>query len=329
MKRLFAFITLVALLIAGSAFAQTVKVGMVKLVSNAPMYIGMEKGFFKDQGITVKPVYFGSAAPIAAALASGSIDVGATGITGGLYNSIAGKLGTKIVFDKGQVKPGFETSGLFVASKLADSVKSIKDLKGHTIGVTQIGSTFHYMIGKLLEANGMSLDEVKVVPLNSVSSVQQALTSGKVDAAILPQPFAAKEIGTQGAKLLQWADDSLDYEVTAIFYSKAFMNHADSAAAFSRGYLESVRYYYNACIKNGKDNLTCQEIIDLTAKTIGSSPGVVAQGLYPVDPNGALNTGSIKDQIAWYSKNGFLTGKLTLDDVVDTSYQKDAVDALK
>ncbi len=67
----------------------TVKVGVLRLSSTAPIFIGIEKGFFESEGITVEPVWFKAAQPIAVATATGDIEVGATGLTAGLFNSVA------------------------------------------------------------------------------------------------------------------------------------------------------------------------------------------------------------------------------------------------
>ena len=42
-----------------------VSVGILKLTSSAPIFIGMEKGFFKEQGIEIEPQWFDAAHPIA------------------------------------------------------------------------------------------------------------------------------------------------------------------------------------------------------------------------------------------------------------------------
>jgi NitT/TauT family transport system substrate-binding protein len=57
------------------------RVGVLKLTSSAPIFVGIEKGFFKEFGVEPELVYFQAAAPIATALAAGQIDVGATGLT--------------------------------------------------------------------------------------------------------------------------------------------------------------------------------------------------------------------------------------------------------
>ena len=68
-----------------SAAPIPVKVGMLRLASSAPLFIGIEKGYFAEEGIAPEPVWFDAAQPIAVATASNAIDVGATGLTAGIW----------------------------------------------------------------------------------------------------------------------------------------------------------------------------------------------------------------------------------------------------
>src|SRR5262245_66357819 len=75
---------------AGVSRETAVKVGVLKLTSSAPIFIGVEKGFFREFGITPELVYFQAAAPIATALAAGQLDVGATGRPAPPFNIVLG-----------------------------------------------------------------------------------------------------------------------------------------------------------------------------------------------------------------------------------------------
>ena len=174
-------IALLGLIFVGIPFTSswgltTVKVGALKLSNTAPIFIGMDKGFFEAEGIKVEPVWFKAAQPIAVATATGDIDVGATGLTAGLYNSIGQGMKIAVVADKGREWPGYKLTALLVSTEQWKAgVRDLKDLKGKRVGITQIGSTFHYILGNLLEKKGMSLNDVKVVPLGSISSMRDTL----------------------------------------------------------------------------------------------------------------------------------------------------------
>src|ERR1700745_955154 len=137
------------LLLAGPAEAESkVKIGVLKLSSSAVLFAGVEKGFFKEFGVEPELVYFQAAAPIATALAAGQLDVGATGLTAALYNIVLGGEKLWIVADKGREWPGYPLVAIVVQKEAWEAgLRSVKDLKGRRIGVTQLGSTFHYHIG--------------------------------------------------------------------------------------------------------------------------------------------------------------------------------------
>ena len=45
--------------------------------------------------------------------------------------------------------------------------RASSDLPGHSVAVTQIGSTFHYSLGLLAEKLSFPLDQVRIVPLQT------------------------------------------------------------------------------------------------------------------------------------------------------------------
>ena len=119
MARLITLGTLLCLLVANAVSAQDkVKVGVLKLTSSAPLFVGVEKGFFKEFGVDPELVYFQAAAPIAAALAARQIEVGATGLTAALYNIVLGGEQIWIVADKGREWPGYPLTALVVHTDL-------------------------------------------------------------------------------------------------------------------------------------------------------------------------------------------------------------------
>ncbi|MEK6666100.1 MAG: ABC transporter substrate-binding protein, partial [candidate division NC10 bacterium] len=134
MRRVMAVALIAALAAAGTAAAQErkVKVGALKLTSSAPIFVGVEKGFFKEFGIEPELVFFQAAAPIATALAAGQVEVGATGLTAALYNIVLQGEKLWIVADKGREWPGYPLVGIVVQKELWDrgEIRSVKDLKG-------------------------------------------------------------------------------------------------------------------------------------------------------------------------------------------------------
>jgi NitT/TauT family transport system substrate-binding protein len=285
----------------------------------------MDKGFFEAEGIKVEPVWFKAAAPIAVAMASGDIDVGATGLTAALYNSIAQGMKITVVADKGREWPGYKLTAIIVnPEQWKAGVRDLKDLKGKRVGITQMGSTFHYILGNLLEKRGMSLNDVKVVPLGSVASMRDTVITNQIESAFLVQPHITSVEKDGKANVLLWAGDHLPYQIAANFYGEKFMKNRSAAVAFMKGYIRSCRFYYDFALAR-KEGSQYQEVINLISKYTEEKPEAVVLALPYMDRNGELYAEDIQKQLDWYERNGMVSKKMASSEIVDLSFWKEAM----
>lgn len=330
-------VVLVAALFAASApparAQDTVKVGALKLTSSAPLFIGVEKGFFKEFGVEAELVFFQAAAPIATALAAGQIDVGATGLTAALYNIVLGGEPLWIVADKGRDWPDYPLTAIVVRADLhAAGVRAPADLKGKRIGITQLGSTFHYQLGNILEKEGLSLRDVTIVPLQAMGAALEALKGKQVDAIVLPQPFPGRAEADGFGTIIAWGGDLFPWQIAAIFYSRKFAGDRARAVNFMKGYVKASRYYYDAVVadRDGKrrPGTNYDEVVTITARYTGAPAAVIKLGFPYQDRNGRLLVEDIGRQMAWWVKHGFMKQPIPLGDIVDTSFVEAAVKAL-
>lgn len=302
-----------------------VSLGMLRLTSSAPLFIAMDKGFFAEEGIEIEPQWFDAAHPIAVSTASSKVDVGATGITASLYNMAANGQKLGIVADKGREQKGYSSSALLVTTDNYNAgVKSLKDLKGKRIGITQKGSTFHYMLGRMLETQGMSLNDVEIVPLSKLSAVMAALESKQIDGCILNEPNITKVQKAGYGKLVVQVGDVIPYQTSAIFYSPDFMKNTDAAVRFMRAYNKACNYYYEAAVEK-KDAKKLEEVVNIVAKYVKAPAEDIKAGLPYIDKDGKLLVSDIATQITWYTDNKMISGTLDAKDVANTSFLDEAM----
>jgi NitT/TauT family transport system substrate-binding protein len=334
MQRLLCLLLAALGLGVGSVEAQSrVTVGVLKLTSSTPIFVGVEKGFFREFGVEPELVFFQAAAPIATALAAGQLEVGATGLTAALYNIVLGGEQLWIVADKGREWPGYPLTGIVVQKDLWDAgLRSIKDLKGKRIGVTQIGSTFHYHIGNILEKDGLTLADVRIVPLQAMPATMEALKGKQVDAILVPQPFPGAAEAQGFGKILAWASDLYPWQIATVFYSKRFAADRAKAVALMKGYVKASRYYYDAALvqKDGRPapGAHYDEVVAIAAKYTGARPEVITLGFPYQDRNGRLLVTDIERQMRWWVANGFMKSVLPVKKVVDTSFVEEAIKQL-
>ncbi len=75
----------------------------------------------------------------------------------------------KIIGGQTREAPGFRANTVVASSKAwAAGLKSFKDLPGHSVAITQIGSSFHYDLALLSEKYGFDLKTVRM-PMRSAS----------------------------------------------------------------------------------------------------------------------------------------------------------------
>jgi NitT/TauT family transport system substrate-binding protein len=304
-----------------------VQIGMLKLTSSAPLFIGLEKGFFEEENIDATVKWFEAAQPIAVATAGGSVDVGATGITASLYNMAAGGQKLWIVADKGREQKGYSSSALLVPND--SDITQLEDLKGKKIGITQTGSTFHYMAGRILENHNVGLNEVELVPLNSIKGLMESLKSKQVDAVILNEPNISTVVDEGYGKVITQIGDEMDYQTSGVFFSPAFAENNEIAVRFLKAYEKATRYYYDAVLtkKDGKlvPGKNYDEVINIIAKYTDQEPELIKKGLPYMDRNGKLLDTDIQKQIDWYAKENLIDKTIDSKEIVNTKLLEEAM----
>src|ERR1700712_524230 len=149
--------------------AEPVRLGLLHTLSPAPFYLAQERGYFRDEAIDLTFRFFEAAQPIAAAAVSGDIDVGVTALTGGFFN-LAEKGTLKVIGGALHEQKGYEGSAILASNKaFDDGLTGLDKLAGHSFAITQYGSSFHYMVGRIAEARGFDVKAGPVRPLEQIA----------------------------------------------------------------------------------------------------------------------------------------------------------------
>lgn len=328
-----AFLLLLLLFVTQLTVAEElldVPVGISPVMSSAAMFIAKEKGYFKEQGIDVVINPFkASGAKMVPFLASGQLFVGGGNINAGMYNAIAHDIPIKIVSDKGTVTPGHGYLALIVRKDLVDSgrYKSYKDLKGMKMAVTAKGVSQQIVTEMYLKQAGLSLDDIDLKFL-AYSDINIALANKSLDASVQIEPLVAAAVD-KGIAVRVVGDDEIypDQQSAAIYYSPVFMEkYPEQAKGFMVAYVKGLRDYNDAFEKNkGK-----KEIIDILIKHTKIKEPEIYSKVVPVglNPDGMVNILSLKQDAQWYHQKGYTKDLPDIDNIVDLSYAKHAVQVL-
>ncbi|MFC4867695.1 MULTISPECIES: ABC transporter substrate-binding protein [Streptomonospora] len=186
-----------------------------------PLYVAEERGYFEDEGVELgERPRLGTGAKLAAALQSGSIDLGAGVLTDALnlYGRDDSTELTASLVDKYYVDiivgEDFEGPG-----QDAPLEERIDALKGKNIGITGPGSGTEALVAYLFQKNGMeAATDAKLVNLGAdPPAALGALESGQVDALSFFQPVAqqADATGVGSAYISPSRGDIPGFEHTA------------------------------------------------------------------------------------------------------------------
>lgn len=324
------FLTLL-LVSPNSAPQVQVKIGEIgTAISGAPQYIALERGYFKEGGMEVKLVGgFASAAAMMAPISTGEIQVVPGGYSAGLFNALARGMPIKIVLPANRAMPGFTSDTLMVRTDLRDKLKKIANLKGKKVAVNARGSPLEYMLGKIMESEGLSIKDVEVVYM-PWPDMGLAFTRGAIDAGTLVEPlvtqFEARGYGTAWKRSSDLIRDPY-MEVAAIFFNRDWAEkNPEVARNFAVAYLKGAREYMEAA-SGGKNR---KDVVDIITKyTVIKDKALFDKIQWGyIDPNGKILKEAIKDMQEWFIRHGIVTQKADVDAYVDDSYARYALERL-
>lgn len=315
--------------LAAPALAQPRKitVGALRFTSHAGSFVAVERGYFDEAGLDVELRFFDAAQPMAVAIASGDVDYAITAISGGLV-SLAQKGAIKVIGGALQEEVGIDGQKFLVSDAAYQAgITAPGLLDGKSFGVTQTGSSFHYMGSKMAEAEGISLT---YKPLQKVGAIIGALKSAQIDAWSIV-PHIAKPLAGSGAVHIigDVATYLPDYQVTTVFTSaKNAESEQQMTQGFIGAYSKGVADYNDAMITKSGGEDGVMAMVDLIHQYVytdrpreKAAPSII-NGTMRLNEGAAMNVASIADQLSWFQSEGLVDADITLETLIDTSYVK-------
>jgi len=310
--------------------AEPVRLGLLHTLSPAPFYIAQERGYFRDEGIDLTFRFFEAAQPIAAAAVSGDIDVGVTALTGGFFN-LAEKGTLTVIGGALHEQNGYQGSAILVSNKAYDAgLTSLDKLPGHSFAITQYGSSFHYMIGRIADARGFDVKSVTLRPVQQIANMVAAVTSDQVDATIAIASMAKPQAEAGHAHILGWAGDIVPYQITALFTTPAMIaGKPEVLKHFAAAYQRGVADYRDAFLRldatgNPITDAKTEAAIPLLTKYVFTGdPDArrkILQGVGYYDAGGALDVKDVLDQVRWFKAQGLVKGEGDPATMFDTRF---------
>ncbi len=302
-----------------------IKVGAVRSLGGASIFIAKEKGYFDAEGLDAEIVLFDAAQPIAVAATSGDIDFGTTGMTAAFF-TLASQGVLKLIGAGTWEHPGFQSIGFLVSNQAyATGLKGFKDMSGRSAAITQLGTPLHYNLARVVEKYGVDMKTVRVLALQSNSNVASALTGGQADAAVQTAANAYPLVQRGDARMLGWVGDELPPGQSEGTFT---------ATKLANDRPETVKHFLNAIRRgerawdeaftdakgNRQDQASAPEMVAIAAKVLSQPPEIIKLGIAYYDPQARVALSDVRRIVNWYKSQNMLKGEIDVDALVDKRY---------
>ncbi|HLY64292.1 MAG TPA: ABC transporter substrate-binding protein [Chloroflexota bacterium] len=303
--------------------AVTVKVGGLGGVPDRFLWVGQDKGYYAQQGLNLDVTAFKSFSEMVPLLATGKLDVGAGGLSPGLFNALLSGISMKVVSDASLVSEppaGHHMSyGLVVRSDLKDQVKTVADMKGRAIGVNGTQGIGDVQLDAILHTGGLSNADVNVQAI-PFPDAYAALANKKLDGALELEPFITLGLQQNVAFPLQDLAKALpNFPSQWVFYSTEFIkSEPDAGKRFLVAYTQAQRLDEDAFFKNKNHDEVVQMFINHTQAKDPKSYDDQTQTDNEVNAN--VNIQALQYDQDYFVAHGWQKSKLDVNAVVDASF---------
>lgn len=257
-------------LIGNAVSAETIRVNYIPIADVTPLFVAIDRGFFKEEGLTIVPTPSTGGAAGIPGLMAGAFDIMYGNVVSTMIAQQQGfKLevvaaGTKLYSDP------TESSGIVV--RAGEAIKSGKDLEGKSVAVNTRNNIIWLFARAWIAKTGGDPNKVnfKEVPF---PQMPDAVRGKQVDAAFMVDPFfSASTVDTSTFTFVAapYREVQPGVEVGHYITTQDYFNkNRDLLAKYSRAFRKGV-VWYNA-------NLNSPDTVRIVSEFTRMKPELVAR----------------------------------------------------
>lgn len=282
-----------------------INLGLIPIVDVAPVYVGIEQGFFEEEGLEVEITNASGGAALLPAVVAGDLDFAVSNAVSPLIAQSQG-LDLKIVANSNDSTGDPEADFGYILVPEGSEIATPADLEGHSIGVNALGGITEMYVRYAVEQTGgdpTEVDYVEVPPPDSPA----ALANGQVDAIWIVEPFSTI-IQSQGGVPIyaMYAEPMPDLTVGVYFTSAQYTEeNPETTAAFVRAMNKSTEF-----AQQNPD-----EVRAAVAEYTTIDPALVDELILPLFTTD-INRDALDLHVELAEKYGFLDDDVDIDEML-------------
>ena len=288
---------------------ETIETGLIGAANSAewPVYIGVQKGFFADAGVKLDVIYVPTASGLVQQLAAHSLDIVDIGIVEPIH---AVARGAPVAI----VRLSAAVSSYEIVAK--PEIKTIKDLKGHTVVIGGLVDINRVYLERVLKAAGLTSKDIDITVVGNTAGRFAALKSGAADATMLAPPvnFFAEKAGFNNIGMM--IDYTRDLPFSATDVSLAFADqHRDALMKFLTALDKSIAWFNDDANREAAVDVLASEMKTTSRDDVAKSYDYLRKiGFFPND--NTISRKRIETLMDEMTAIGDTQGKVPIDKLI-------------
>jgi NitT/TauT family transport system substrate-binding protein len=276
-----------------------------------PAFVADRSGYFSQQGLSVRLIFFQSGVQLAQSLISGDTQIG-MGSAPELITALNAGVKMRAVWGISNKMPYALISG--------PHIRTVNDLKGKKIAVSSRGSLSEFLAAYVLKNKGLDPQrDVTYLPIGGVPTRFAAVQSGSVDASLISAAHFEKA-RQSGLNLLIMLEDLLpEWPLDIIYLREDFLaNREPEFRAYLKAYQQGV-----ATAKKNPD-----AAITALQKVLRFDPAVAKEGYHAyvssLPDDGRIAEKGLELTVDQMFESGTIKKKFSMAELIDYRYIREA-----
>jgi NitT/TauT family transport system substrate-binding protein len=202
--------------------------------TQAPVWVALDHGFLKREGLDVEMMYIRSGPLGLAALLSGDVAFASVG-GAAVLSAIEQKADIRVIAIPIN-KPAFS---LVTSPK----IQQPSDLIGKKVGITRFGGLYDFGLRYALRQWNIPTSQVQFIQVGGISEIVAAVQSGHLDAAVLADPASFKAIEYGYRELLNFATLDVSFPMNAVIArDRLLQENPGQVRRFTKAYVDGIGF---------------------------------------------------------------------------------------